>query len=49
MRAHALLLLQICHKRGAPAIGGMSALDPDQQRPGEERDRDGRDHCRQAA
>ena len=28
MRAYALLLLQICHKRGAPAIGGMSALIP---------------------
>ena len=28
MRAYALLLLQTCHKRGAPAIGGMSALIP---------------------
>ena len=28
MRAYALLLLQICHRRGAPAIGGMSALIP---------------------
>ena len=28
MRAYALLLLQICHERGAPAIGGMSALIP---------------------
>lgn len=28
MRAYALLLLQICHKRNAPAIGGMSALIP---------------------
>ena len=25
---HALLLLKTCHKRGAPAIGGMSALIP---------------------
>ena len=23
MRAYALLLLKTCHKRGAPAIGGM--------------------------
>jgi malate synthase len=28
MRAYALLLLKICHKRNAPAIGGMSALIP---------------------
>jgi malate synthase len=28
MRAYSLLLLKICHKRGAPAIGGMSALIP---------------------
>ncbi len=28
MRSYALLLLQICHRRGAPAIGGMSALIP---------------------
>jgi len=28
MRAYALLLLQTCQKRGAPAIGGMSALIP---------------------
>jgi malate synthase len=28
MRAYALLLLQTCHKRGAPAIGGMAALIP---------------------
>ncbi len=28
MRAYALLLLQNCHKRNAPAIGGMSALIP---------------------
>src|SRR5438067_1744704 len=28
MRAYALLLLQTCHKRGAPAMGGMSALIP---------------------
>jgi malate synthase len=28
MRAYALLLLKICHKRGAPAIGGMAALIP---------------------
>ena len=25
---YALLLLKTCHKRGAPAIGGMSALIP---------------------
>jgi malate synthase len=28
MRAYALALVQACHKRGAPAIGGMSALIP---------------------
>ncbi|MES2208115.1 MAG: malate synthase A [Pseudomonadota bacterium] len=28
MRAYALLLLKTCHKRQAPAIGGMSALIP---------------------
>ncbi|MBS6361362.1 malate synthase A, partial [Burkholderia sp.] len=28
MRAYALLLLKTCHKRNAPAIGGMSALIP---------------------
>jgi malate synthase len=28
MRSYALLLLDTCHKRGAPAIGGMSALIP---------------------
>ena len=28
LRAYALLLLKICHARGAPAIGGMSALIP---------------------
>lgn len=28
MRAYSLLLIKICHKRGAPAIGGMSALIP---------------------
>ncbi|CAG1002593.1 malate synthase [Burkholderiales bacterium] len=28
MRAYALLLLQTCHKRQAPAIGGMAALIP---------------------
>ncbi|MGE0072956.1 MAG: malate synthase A, partial [Thiomonas sp.] len=28
MRAYSLLLLATCHKRGAPAIGGMSALIP---------------------
>ena len=28
MRAYALLLLKTCHKRHAPAIGGMSALIP---------------------
>jgi malate synthase len=28
MRAYALELLKICHKRNAPAIGGMSALIP---------------------
>ena len=49
MRAYALLLLQICHKRGAPAIGGMSALIPIKNDPVEERGRDGRDHRRQAA
>ncbi|MCO4862344.1 malate synthase A [Cupriavidus sp. WGlv3] len=28
MRSYALLLLKTCHSRGAPAIGGMSALIP---------------------
>jgi malate synthase len=28
MRAYGLTLLKVCHKRGAPAIGGMSALIP---------------------
>ena len=28
MRAYGLLLLKTCHRRGAPAIGGMSALIP---------------------
>ena len=28
MRSYALLLLKTCHRRGAPAIGGMSALTP---------------------
>jgi malate synthase len=28
MRAYSLLLLKTCHRRGAPAIGGMSALIP---------------------
>ena len=28
MRAYALLLLRTCHRRNAPAIGGMSALIP---------------------
>ena len=28
MRAYALALIKACHKRGAPAIGGMSALIP---------------------
>ena len=28
LRAYALLLLKTCHRRNAPAIGGMSALIP---------------------
>jgi len=28
LRSYALLLIKTCHKRGAPAIGGMSALIP---------------------
>ena len=28
MRAYALALVQACHKRGAPAMGGMSAMIP---------------------
>src|SRR3546814_17754043 len=28
MRSYALALVTACHKRGAPAIGGMSALIP---------------------
>jgi malate synthase len=33
MRAYALALVQVCHKRGAPAIGGMSALIPIKEDP----------------
>ncbi|MFN9479242.1 MAG: malate synthase, partial [Betaproteobacteria bacterium] len=33
MRAYALLLLATCHKRNAPAIGGMSALIPNKGDP----------------
>jgi malate synthase len=33
MRAYALTLLKTCHKRGAPAIGGMSALIPIKNNP----------------
>jgi malate synthase len=47
MRAYALLLLKTCHKRGAPAIGGMSALIPIKNDP-EERQGHGRHHQRQA-
>jgi malate synthase len=28
LRSYALLLLKVCHRRGAPALGGMSALIP---------------------
>ncbi len=34
MRSYALLLLKTCHKRQAPAIGGMSALIPIKNDPG---------------
>ena len=33
MRAYALSLIKTCHKRGAPAIGGMSALIPNKKDP----------------
>jgi malate synthase len=33
MDSYALLLLQICHKRGAPAIGGMNAQIPVKNNP----------------
>ena len=33
MRAYALLLVKTCHKRGAPAMGGMSALIPSNKDP----------------
>ena len=33
MRAYALTLIKTCHKRGAPAIGGMSALIPNKKDP----------------
>ncbi len=33
MRAYALLLLKICHRRGAPAIGGMNAQIPVKNNP----------------
>ncbi len=49
MRAYALLLLETCHRRGAPGDRRHERADPDQERPGEERDRDGRHHHRQAA
>ncbi len=33
MRAYALSLIKTCHKRGAPAMGGMSALIPNKKDP----------------
>jgi malate synthase len=33
MRAYALSLIKNCHKRGAPAMGGMSALIPNKKDP----------------
>ena len=33
MRAYAMTLIKTCHKRGAPAIGGMSALIPNKKDP----------------
>ena len=33
MRAYTELLVQTCHRRGAHAIGGMSAFIPDRRRP----------------
>src|ERR1700750_22748 len=33
MRAYTELLVQTCHRRGAPAIGGMSALIPSRRDP----------------
>ena len=48
MRAYALLLLKTCHRRDAPAIGGMSALIPIKNDPAEERDRHAGHHRRQA-
>lgn len=33
MRAYALSLIKTCHRRGAPAIGGMSALIPNKKDP----------------
>jgi malate synthase len=33
MRAYTQLLVRTCHRRGAPAIGGMSAFIPDRRRP----------------
>ncbi len=57
MRGYALALVQACHKRGAPAMGGMSALIqikydpvassgvPDQRRSANDRKRRYR-HCK---
>lgn len=33
MRAYALTLIKTCHRRGAPAMGGMSALIPNKKDP----------------
>jgi len=32
MRAYALLLIKTCHRRGAPAMGGMAAQIPIKER-----------------
>ena len=49
MRAYALLLLKTCHRRGAPAIGGMSALIPIKNDPAKNEIAMAGDHRRQAA
>ena len=49
MRAYALLLLKTCHKRNAPAIGGMSALIPIKNDPARNEACDGAACARQGA
>ena len=42
MRAYTELLVKTCHRRGAHAIGGMAAFDPEPHRRGGQREGDGK-------